>query len=159
MGWGCLTVVVFLMVTPCLPFAGAFEKADAAEWGALFFIVAYLVACAIAYFYLWPHLYRMFFQSGESEPPSSGSSSSGGSLPVSYQSGSRPRKRKSDDEFPWEAFAYGYLMHELLDDDSSEGASSEEAWGATAWDEDDSAQDDWDVGDDGGGEEFWFDDF
>ena len=48
--------------------------------------------------------------------------------PASSVSGLRKRPSASSDDFPYEVFAYGYLLHELLDDDSS-GEENDSGWG------------------------------
>ncbi len=136
--WGCFMVVFSMVMAPCLiPLAKLAEENH--RWSIPFLLLGFLSVSLVAFHFLWPHFYRNLFQPQEAERDSPEPSGSG--TPLSLR---QHGAEKSDEEFPWEAFAYGYLMHELLDD-SGEDSSQDHDWG----------EEDHDA-DHGGDEDFWF---
>ncbi len=160
LGWGCLVTVATVILLPCLPLAAALEnkkEEGGSHWEMAILLLAQFIAMAVAYFYFWPRLYRSLFQPQESEQTASDTPSSDSSWPLSFQE--ENRARKTDDEFPWEAFAYGYLMHELLDDDSSGETSGENTLWGDDYDADDHDAENYDTDFDGNDELWFYDDF
>ena len=153
--WGCLgwCCWAFWFLALQLLVAGCLQDANIKNEGTVETLVLGTLAFSLVSFYfLWPRLVRAGSE-GEN-PPGVGkqeASPPSETSPTSFSAGGAA-KGKGDDEFPWEAFAYGYLMHELLDDGPSdeEFHQADEGWGADA-------EGNGDYGEEYG-EEYWGDD-
>ncbi len=108
--------------------------------------------------WLWPRLYRSW---KDASSPASGPEKAESSPSSSSFAAPESRHRKADEEFPWEVFAYGYLMHELLDDDAGgdDAGGEDSGWyfDDALWGEEEHLSDDYDadLGDEGDGMEFF----
>lgn len=168
MGWGCLSLIIFPIFMVVYLFLDWWAKkinAGALKgdiWPLLHMLVGMsllMILVAMPYAlerWLWPRLYRSW---KDASSPASGSEEAESSPSSSSFTAPESRQRKADEEFPWEAFAYGYLMHELLDDDNAGGEDSDWYFDDALWGEEDHLSEDYDVdlGDEGDGMEF-FDD-
>ncbi len=146
--WGCLGwvcwclwfVFLTLLLASCLQIEGSKNEklAEALALGVLVFSL-------VSFYFVWPALVAA--ASGGKPSSDTREEEESPHSETSFPSDGTSRS-KSDEEFPWEVFAYGYLMHELLDDDPpGEGShQADETWEADAG------------GDADYGEEYWGDD-
>ncbi len=125
-GMGCFGMLVMLVFMPLIMLIDEKAAETHPNWFAVVFLLLLGVLALVFHFKIWPALNRPSSEGSDLSGHRPSSSSPGLS---GYSSGFRSsgsNRRRSEDDFPWEAFAYGYLLHELLDDDSD--SKSAESW-------------------------------